>query len=321
MQMIPLLRCRIGILSAALICLAGFCLAGCAPALRAGSPSGKGSPESQAAGSGQSATPAARGSSSAVDAVLPSGRNLFLFDFNQSRYRKWTLAEGPTDTLGICRILDSLRGDWAASPGWLALPAPSQPFAPMRAFWGPSGDFFLLDRAAKRLVLYDSGAQFLSSFPLPREIRDRGLDRFEVFWTRDGVFSFLDLGEGTVRQYMELRTPGGQGDWRLRNTIRLPVGLESCVWEPYLRNPCCIRGDAARPVCFDAYFNPLGPWPGDRSLAGASGIRPVPDGSGGWRLILDGGPACGTSRSPACFSPDKGLLSTCPAEPDAAPAP
>jgi hypothetical protein len=297
MKMIRLLTGYTGILSAAL-----FCLSGCAPTPPAGSTPGKG----------------ARESSAAVDAVLPSGRNLFLFDFTQSRYRKLTLSEGPTDTLGLCRILDTLQGDWAAPSAWLALPAPSQPFAPMRAFWGPSGDFFLLDRAAKRLVLYDSSAQFLSSFPLPREIRDRGLDRFEVFWTRDGLFSFLDLGEGTVRQYMELRTPGGQGDWRLRNTIRLPAGLESCVWEPFLRNPCCIRGDARQPVCFDAYFNPLGAWPGDRP---AAGLRPVPDGSGGWRLILEGGPACAPSRSPACFSPEKGLLSTCPAETDAAPAP
>jgi hypothetical protein len=295
-----------------------FCLSGCAPFPPAGAASGKRLPESQAASAGHSAPPTARRSNAAVDAVLPSGRNLFLFDFTQSRYRKWTLAEGPNDTLGLCRILDTLQGDGAVS-GWLALPAPSQPFAPMRAFWGPSGNFFLLDRAAKRLVQYDSSAQFLSSFPLPREIRDRGLDRFEVYWTRDGLFSFLDLGEGTVRQYAELRAPGGQGDWRLRNTIRLPVGLETCVWEPYLRNPCCRRGDAGRPVCFDAYFNPLGPWPGDRPAA--AGLRPFPDGSGGWSLILDGGPACAPSRSPVCFSPDKGLLSTCPAETDAAPAP
>ena len=268
-----------------------------------------------------SSSGAAYGFQVAMDAVLPSGRNLFLFDFTQSRYRKWSLTDGPADTSGLCRILDTLHGDGTAPSGWLALPAPSQPFAPLRAVWGPSGNFYLLDRAGKRLVLYDSSAQFLSSFPLPREIRDRGLDRFEVFWTRDGVFSFLDLGEGAVHQYMELRTPGGQGDWRLRNTIRLPVGLEGCLWEPFLRNPCCIRGDARQPVCFDAYFNPLGPWPGTRPAAGKKGIRPLPDPGGGWRLILDGGPDCSAAVSPACFSPDKGLFYTCPAETDAAPAP
>lgn len=280
---------------------AAFCLYGCA-----------------------TAPPAPRAHPATVDAVLPSGRNLFLFDFTQSRYRKWTLAEGPTDTLGLCRILDTLKGDWAAPTRWLALPAPSQPFAPMRAFWGPSGNFFILDRAGKRLLQYDSSAQFLSAFPLPREIRDRGLDRYEVFWTRDGVFSFLDLGEGTVRQYMEYTAPGGRGDWRLRNTIRLPVGLEACVWEPFFRNPCCIGGEVksreggtGEGVCFDAYFNPLGHWPEVRSVAG---LRPVPDGNAGWRLILDGGAACAPSIPPACFSPDKGVLSTCPAETDPAPA-
>lgn len=302
------------------ICLT-FSVISCASAPPAAVAPEKGPRESHAAVTGISAPRPAGGSSAAVDAVLPSGRNLFLFDFTQSRYRKWSLGEGPADTSGLCRILDTLQTEGSAPTGWLALPAPSQPFAPLRAVWGPSGNFFLLDRVGKRLVLYDSSAQLLSSFPLPREIRDRGLDRVEVLWTRDGLFSFLDLGEGVVRQYMELRTPGGHGDWRLRNTIRLPVGLEGCVWEPYFRNPCCVRGDARPPVCFDAYFNPLGPWTGDRSATGARGIRPVPDGSGGWRLILHGGPACATDRSPACYSPDKGLISTCPAETDAAPAP
>ncbi|GEM_PF-2752882 len=263
-----------------------------------------------------------KGAAATVDALLPSGHNLFLFDFAQSRFQKWTLAQGPLDTLGVCRILDTLKTEWAAPSHWFALPAPSQPFSPMRAFWGPSGNFFLLDRAGKRLSLYDSSAQFLSSSPLPREIRDGNLDRFEVFWTRDGLFSFLDLGEGTVRQYSELRTPGGQGDWRLRNTIRLPVGLETCLWEPYFRNPCCIRGDAARSsgqgVCFDNYFNPIGPWPGGSAVPG---LRPVPSRVSGWKLMLEGGPACAPQTPcPACFSPDKGLYSTCPAETDTAPS-
>lgn len=313
MQMIRFLRSHTGIAAAAL-----FCLSGCAPTRPAGSIPENGFGGSQPLNAGPSVPRTARGSTAAVDAVLPTGRNLFIFDFTQSRYRKWTLAEGPADSMGLCRILDTIQGVGGIASGWLALPAPNQPFSPVRVFWGPSGNFYLLDRAAKRLVLYDSSAQFLSSFPLPREIRDRSLDRLEVFWTRDGQFSFLDLGEGFVRQYMESRTPGGQGDWRLRNTIRLPVGLQSCVWEPFLRNPCCTRGDARQPVCFDAYFNPLGLWPGYRPMAG---INPVPDGTGEWRLILDGGPDCAPTRSLACFSPDKGLLSTCPAVPDAAPAP
>ncbi|MDB5049411.1 MAG: hypothetical protein JWO30_2482 [Fibrobacteres bacterium] len=257
-------------------------------------------------------SPAAAGTPR-VDAILPSGRNLFVFDFSQSRYQKWTLSRGPADSLGLCRVLDTLAGNWGDASHWLALPSPSQPFSPMLAVWGPSGNFFLLDRAGKRLNLYDTSAQFLSSFPLPAEIRERNLDRFEVFWTRDGQFSFLDLGEGKVWQYAELRSAGDQGDWRLRNTVHLPVGLEACLWEPFFRDPCCIQN--GKGVCFDKYFNPVAPWPGD---SGTAGLRPgMTADASEWKLILDGGAACG-SRPPVCFQPDKGLLSTCPAETDAA---
>lgn len=294
-------------------------IAGCAA-----HPDGKAGSASRTPGSDRPRTgrpDAARGTAATVDAILPTGRNLFLFDFNQSRYQKWTMSIDQLDTLGPCRMLDTLAGDWAAPDHWLAIPEPSQTFAPMRAFWGPSGNFFLLDRAGKRLAVYDSGAQLLSSFPLPREIRDRNLDRFEVFWTRDGLFSFLDLGDGTVRQYAELRTLGGQGDWRLRNTVRLPVGLETCLWEPFFRDPCCLQGTpgALKGVCFDKYFNPTGPWPRGPAMPG---LRPWSSPEG-WRLMLDGGPGCaaGNNPSPACFSPEKGLLSTCPAETEPASLP
>ena len=263
--------------------------------------------------SGAPARSAQANASARVDAVLPSGRNLFVFDFSQSRYQKWSLSQGSGDSLGLCRVLDTLAGDWSAPSHWLALPAPSRPFSPMQAAWGPSGNFFLLDRIGRRLAIYDTGAQFLSSFPLPQEIRDRNLDRFQVFWTRDGQFSFLDEGEGKVWQYAELRSFGDQGDWRLRNTVHLPVGVESCQWEPYFRDPCCIRD--GKGVCFDKYFNPMGPWP---KGSGTPGPRPVKTADGAdWRLLLDGGSAC-APHPPACFLPDKGAFSTCPAETDAA---
>jgi hypothetical protein len=274
---------------------AAVCLAACAPAPRPG------------------AVPRAP-----VDALLPSGRAVFAFDFARARYQKAALPTGPADSLGTCRLIDSLRAGFPRPDRWLALTAPNRPFAPMQAAWGPSGNFYLLDRAGRRLSLYDSNAQFLSGIPLPAEIRDRDLDAFQVFWTRDGSFSFVDLGGGVVRQYAELRTAGGQGDWSLRRTLRLPVGTGTCVWEPYLRNPCCLEA-AGQAVCFDAYFNAAGPWTPERAgTSGADGIRVRPDPEGrDWLLILDGGPGC--SAPPACFAPGKGTLPNCPQ--GSAPAP
>jgi hypothetical protein len=262
-----------------------------------------------------------------VDALLPSGRNLFLFDFAQSRYQKWPLASGP-DTgdgtrNGLCGIADTLKGDWSAPSHWLALPSPVQPFTPTQAIWGPSGNFFLLDRAGKRLCLYDSGAQFLSGFPLPQEIRERNLERFQVFWTRDGLFSFVDLAEGKVWQYAELRSTGGSGDWRLRNTINLPLGMDACVWEPFSRNPCCMRGHAnqagkGNAVCFDKYFSVIGGW-NPPARDGGPRIEPV-GGEASWRIVFDPAPACG-SAARYSFSPDKGGFSSDSTRPEPGPIP
>lgn len=179
----------------------------------------------------------------------------------------------------------------------------------MQAAWGPSGDFFLLDRAGPRLMLYDSNAQFLSGVPLPPEIRGRNLDAFQFFRTRDGSFAFVDPAEGVVRQYAELRSFTDQGDWRLRNTVRLPVGTGSCVWEPFRSAPCCLSAGGP-PVCFDAYFNPVGPWTPAAPVPGLK-VRPSRDG-GEWLIELNGGPAC--EAAPVCFAPGKGPAD-CPPEP------
>lgn len=268
-----------------------LCLAACAP-----------QPSHRAEG-GASRAP--------VDAWLPTGRALFAFDFARARVQKASLARGPEDSLGSCRLLDSARAGFPHPDGWLALPSPMRPFAPMRAVWGPSGDFFLLDRAGPRLMLYDSNAQFLSGVGLPPEIRGRNLDAFQVFWTRDGSFVFVDLGEGVVRQYAELRSYPDQGDWRLRSTVRLPVGTGACAWEPFLRDPCCLSAGGP-PVCFDAYFNPRGPWapPGPGSGPVLKAL-PSPDGRE-WEMALDGGPGC--AAAPVCFAPGKGPAD-CPAGP------
>lgn len=264
-----------------------------------------------------------------VDAVIPSGKNLFLFDFSQSRYQKWALEP--------CRVADTLAKDWAAPASWLAVPAPSQPFTPMQAIWGPSGNFYLLDRAGRRLVQYDSNAQFLSSLPLPREIAKRPLDRLEIFRDVDGVFSFLDLGEGLAWQFEEMAGSGSGGDWRSVNRVRLPLGLSGCVWRPVSQDLCCTgagsqEGPAqATPLsagaCFDKYFNPKGVWhnpapgaavpvdPTGPAMPGAAAF--LSDAEPVWVLALRDYARCDSAgaaglRTSACFFPDKSTLGACP---------
>lgn len=264
----------------------------------------------------------------AVDALLPAGRNLFVFDFARSRYQRWSLAD-------TCGLADTLRGGWSKPANWLSLAFPGSPFAPIKAAPGPNGHFFLLDRIGRRIGLYDTNAQFLSAFPLPQELKDRNPERLELHWTRDGIFTFLDLSEGTAWQYMEVRSQagssGGQGDWRLVNRIRLPVALETCLWEPFFRNPCCrMKSGTGGMTCFDRYFNPRGATsssaesdsgaPGGPAVAGPADsearLRAIPDGRGaGWNLVIGPGPGCGESDPPRafCFQPDRGVLAPCPA--------
>ena len=260
-----------------------------------------------------------------VDALLPSGRSLYVFDFVQSRYQRW-----PWD--GTCRLADTLRGAWHAAPHWMSLAAPGTPFAPMRAVAGPPGHVYVLDRIGRRICHYDTSAQFLSCIPLPQELRDRNPDRLDILWTRHDLFTFQDLAEGAAWQFTETRAAGGQGEWRLLHKIRLPVNLGSCLWEPWFRTPCCrlhsrpgTTGDTAGTRCFDKYFNPLGGFPEDPgawdseelrdAATGASWTARPESGGPGWRMTFDPGRACGEGRPRTCFHTDTRLLHTCPAGP------
>lgn len=280
--------------------------------------------------------PSQRGGTSAppVDAFLPSGRNLYVFDFVQSRYQRWPAGD-------VCRLADTLDGAWSAAPNWLTLAAPGSPFAPMRAISGPPGHVYVLDRIGRRICHYDTSAQFLSCIPLPQELRDRNPDRLEILWTRYDLFTFLDLAEGAAWQFTETRAAGGQGEWRLLHKIRLPVNLASCLWEPWFRTPCCrlhatsgpadgadrtaTTVDSAGTRCFDKYFNPLGGFPADardldsedlRDAATGAALTARPESGGpGWRMTFDPGRACGEGGPRTCFHTDSRLLHPCPAGP------
>lgn len=264
-----------------------------------------------------------------LDAVLPAGGSLFLFDFIQGRYQRW-----PAES--ACLPADSLQARLADRAAWLAYGSPGTPFAPVRAAAGTNGHLFLLDRLGRRLALYDTNAQFLSSFPLPQELRRRSPEKLEVYRARDGLFTFLDPGDGQAWRFAESRLSGDQGDWRLVQRVRLPVNLEECLWEPFLRNPCCrlrAEGGGASPGkaatrCFDAYFNPRGSWDsvqvaGDsaRSMEGipvrgwTAEARPR-SGGPGWSIRLTAVETCGDGKPAAilCHETAAGTLGPCPSE-------
>ncbi len=249
-----------------------------------------------------------------AEAVLASGKYFFIFDFTHSRYQKWPILDGnlnlPEGSVNVpegnsalaCGILDSLQGNWSNAIHWLALPAATQPFQPIRAISGPNGNFFLLDRASKRLALYDTNAQFVSGIPLPPDIRDRNLNNIEVYWTRDGLFSFLDRTEAKVWKFSELRTAGGSGDWQLRYALNLSLGMDACLWEPYFKHPVCLRKGSS-PIVFDDYFSPSNQ---KFILPSRGGIqaRPEPDGTN-WGLVFHPDSACAT-HSTYFYSPIAG---------------
>lgn len=255
--------------------------------------------------------------------MIPSGRSLFLFDFAQGRYQRWRLADS-------CRLADTLAGNWSASGNWFTLASPGTSFVPVSAAVGPAGHFFLLDRVGRRLALYDTNAQFLSSLPLPEELSTVHPERLEVHWTRDNLFTFLDLGGGEAWQFAERRTSGGagQGDWRLVHRMRLPVGISDCLWEPFRHDLCC-RLPAGGVRCFDRYFNPADPLvPGvSREISPgfeAWDIHAEASADGGWTVRIGAGGACAEGRRAfsACYRSGQRLLGTCPAEEvPASPAP
>ena len=147
---------------------------------------------------------------------------------------------------------DPWRGDWAAATNWLTLATPGTPFQPIRPLRVPAGI---------STCSIASAAAWRCTTPMPsscppslcrRNSSTATSSILQVQWTRDGIFTFLDLSEGIAWQYSEIRVGVGQGDWRLINRIRLPLNLEvlplgALLPEPLLPGPRRPRLLAGRP--------------------------------------------------------------------------
>jgi hypothetical protein len=137
--------------------------------------------------------------------------------------------------------------------GWLGITSPGGAFRPVQAVQGILGHFYLLDAAQGRLCLYDTGAQLLSTFPLPQELLPFTPGRMEVFRGADGAFTFVDYFAAEAWQFADRQGSEGSPDWVLRNQAKLPMGIQSCVQEPGRSSLACILPDG--PVRLDASLN------------------------------------------------------------------
>ncbi len=153
--------------------------------------------------------------------MLRTDHGWLLFRFDALRYQK--MADGDS----------SWRGDgWNRGDRWLTLSSPGGVFRPMQAVRAGMGQFYLVDAGQQRLCLYDTGAQLLSTFPLPAALPPAQPGRVEVFRGANGSFTFLDYFDGEAWQYVDRYGGEGAPDWVLRNHTRLPLGLDACWQDP-----------------------------------------------------------------------------------------
>jgi len=177
-----------------------------------------------------------------ADAVISSSHSWYVFRFNDLRYLQMPAQPEAWNEAAL-----------QPQEKWLEISSPGGAFRPVQAVEGILGDFYLLDAAQGRLCLYDTGAQLLSTFPLPQELQPFTPGRMEVFRGADGGFTFVDYFAGEAWQYADRQGSEGSPDWVLRNRAKLPLGIQSCVQEPGHSSLNCVLPEG--PVRLDASLN------------------------------------------------------------------
>jgi len=165
-----------------------------------------------------------------ADAVVHSRDMWYAFRFGGARYSRFPNFES-----------------------WKEIASPGGAFRPVAALEGIQGHFYLLDAAQGRLCLYDTGAQLISTFPLPSILLPWAPGRMVAFRGADGAFTFLDYASGEAWQFADRQGSEGTADWILRNRIRLPMGIRDCIQEPDSGSIACVLPDG--PARFDASLN------------------------------------------------------------------
>ncbi len=168
-----------------------------------------------------------------------------------------------------------------AQEGWLEIASPGGSFRPVQAVMGMHGHFYLVDGAQGRLCLYDTAAQLLSIFPLPTAILPATPGRTAVFRAADGAFTFMDYMTGEANQFADRQGSEGGTDWILRNRVKLPLGIRSCIQDAKASGIACAISDG--PAHLDASLNRI-----ESHLTSSNGkARLVWDGDAG-EWVLEG---------------------------------
>jgi hypothetical protein len=113
---------------------------------------------------------------------------------------------------------------------------------------GPPGHFIVLEGASRLLLLYTDEGYLLSRFPIPSELSQGSVDRFQVHFFQGGRFVFLDpfAGEGWVFQERTgVSNESPAGSWQPLGRFRLPKKLSECYHPNPTTHLVCRAGDRA----------------------------------------------------------------------------
>ena len=227
-----------------------------------------------------SMSPRVAGSGSEIDAILPSNASWTLFRLGGLRYARVPATPQAWADTGVSAGVSS--NGLPSGVQWLGIPSPEGVFRPVQALPAARGYFYLVDGASSRLVLYDSAAGLISTFPLPDRFIPFSAARTAVFRGADGTFLFADYAAGEAFLYTDRESSesvGGTRAWMLRARTKMPVGWRDCVQQPGSEEISCRSG--AGVLRFDGSLNRI---PAGGSAADRSALQSNPLMSPGYPL-------------------------------------
>ncbi|MBF0431806.1 MAG: hypothetical protein HQK83_11035 [Fibrobacteria bacterium] len=147
-----------------------------------------------------------------VDAVVPKENKLYLF-----KYSPWSV-----QLMNISELKEWQKSGNITTQ-WQSVTKPQGAFFPVQVLSGQSFNFLVLEGSQKRIWQFDSALQILSSMDLPALIKNNVPEAFQLFWSRDNRFTFVNVAEGGGIQYHETG-----GKLNLFRKFKLPLSCKQC---------------------------------------------------------------------------------------------